>query len=792
MFRVSSSRIFAVSLLTVPLANMVSAQEQGTAGAPADKDIEIIEVTGKRADAAGISPKSTLVEGAFGGDKTLADIPRSVTPISSQLLEAAAINDLHDISKVAPNTYSAAGFGAPSLPTIRGQLGEIFQLGMRRQGGNNGLGIPLSFNSVAQVDVVRGVAPVIFGSTQRTGGFVNLQPKQAPLQATDNTVQLAAGRWNQYRAQLDVNQVLDSGKQGLRASVEVVREDSFYDYAGYDSDNLYLTWRWLPDSASELNLHAEFYDVDWTDNAGLNRPTQDLIDHGLYVQGQGVQPNGSTVPGAFAVVSPTGLVKIPRSQVYTDPLDINNAQTYLLFGDYQRELGDGWEFIQTAYFQHLQREEIAQNSFVEIIDGATTFETRSTWQREWTPGQISWFGANLRYNDVLGFSQFTTEADLPVDLTGPLSNRRIPLTASQKARLVQLRPGVWVSPGSQYDRDGDGAGDFNVSDTTDSTSYQFGIFAQHEQALNADWELQVGLRADWYDVSARDPIAPAGVTPARDSHSEWLYGAQSSLSYSLNPDSTFYLSANYTESTSNSMAGGTVLGADQQINPLNFATENEAIELGYKFAPAGSPWYLDAALFAQTRSLRNRDGSNSGIKNRGFESQLFYTQDALWLSMGYTYLDARYDESASFQDSRQVYDAFDNSRPDIVQGTGVGAPNFAFFPASSVRVQGQPDHTAAMALGYRLSPVWEVGGQLSYSGDYKLDYLNKVRIREQHTLNLFAELKLNNERTRIRLDIFNVTDQENWSPVFEGGYFGSTLVFPELPRHLEVTLTHRF
>ncbi|RUO70281.1 TonB-dependent receptor [Pseudidiomarina salinarum] len=792
MFRVRSSRLVFASLFAVPLVSAATAQEPPTADSAVGQDIEVIEVTGERRSVTGLSPKNNPVDGVFGGDKVLADIPRSVTPISSQLLEAAAINDLHDISKVAPNTYSAAGFGAPSLPTIRGQLGEIFQLGMRRQGGNNGLGIPLSFNSVAQVDVVRGVAPVILGSTQRTGGFVNLQPKQAQLQETDNIVQLSAGRWQQYRAQVDMNQVLDNGKQALRASVEVVREDSFYDYAGYDSDNIYLAWRWLPDASSELNLHAEFYDVDWTDNAGLNRPTQDLIDHGWYVQGQGVQPNGSTVPGAFAVVSPTGQVKIPRSQVYTDPLDINNAQTYLLFGDYQRDLGDGWEFTQTAYFQHLEREEIAQNSFVEIIDGATTFETRSTWQREWAPGQVSWFGGNLRYNDVLGFSQFTTEADLPVDLTGPLSNRRIPLTAAQKARLVELRPDVWVSPGTQYDIDGDGAGDFNLSDTTDSTSYQLGVFVQHEQPLSVDWLLQVGLRADWYDVTARDPIAPAGVTPAEDSHSEWLYGAQASLSYSLNPDSTFYLSTNYTESTSNSMAGGTVLGADQQINPLNFATENEAVELGYKYAPANSPWYLDAAVFEQTRSLRNRDGSNSGIKNRGFESQLFYTQDALWLSLGYTYLDARYDESASFQDSRQVYDAFDNSRPDIVQGTGVGAPNFAFFPASSARAQGQPDHTAAMALGYQLSEAWEVGGQLSYSGDYKLDYLNKVRIREQHTLNLFAQFLLNNDRTRIRLDVFNVTDQDNWSPVFEGGYFGSTLVFPELPRHFEVTLTQRF
>ncbi|XQF91824.1 TonB-dependent receptor plug domain-containing protein (plasmid) [Pseudoalteromonas espejiana] len=68
---------------------------------------------------------------------------------------------LQDVLAVSPNTYSASGFGAPSLPTIRGQLGELFQDGTRRQAGNNGFGVPLSFNSVEQIDVVKG-ASVLF------------------------------------------------------------------------------------------------------------------------------------------------------------------------------------------------------------------------------------------------------------------------------------------------------------------------------------------------------------------------------------------------------------------------------------------------------------------------------------------------------------------------------------------------------------------------------------------------------------------------------------------------------
>lgn len=758
---------------------------------PLPNNVEVIEVRGERTSGTQLSLKDQPSSSLFGGQQALADIARSVTPISAALIASAGMNDLHDIAKIAPNSFAAAGFGAPSLPTIRGQLGEVLQNGMRRQAGNNGLGLPLSFNSVGQLDVVRGVAPVILGSTQRSGGWVNLQAKRAPLDVGQGTATLQLGRWDAYRMQLDQSVVLEQGQRGARYSVESIRENSFYDYSEFSSDSLFVTYRWLLDSQSELNLYAEFYQVDWTDNAGFNRPTQALIDQGLYVQGQGRQPNGSIVPGPFALVTPSGLIELPRNQVYTDPDDINNAQTWLVYGDYQRQVSAGWSYRHDFMIQHLQREEIAQNSFVEIVDGASTVESRSTWQRDWNPQSSSWFGGGVRYHEVLGYSQFTTEADLPVDLSGPLSHRRIPLTPEQQARLVLLRPDVYVSPGSQYDVTGDGIGDFNLSDTTDSRSYQWSLFAQHRQQFNSGWTVEYGVRADWYDVAARDPIAPVGVIAAEDSHSQWLYLAQASASYKLSDDQRLYIAANYTESTSNSMAGGTVLGADQRINPLNFATENEALEVGYKYAPIGSPWYADVNWFYQTRSLRNRDGSNSGIKTQGLESQLFYQADSFWLSAGYSYLSARYDDSAAFQDARTVYDAFDTSRPDLVAGTGVGAPNFAAFPAASVRIQGLPDHQLSVAAGYQVHADLELGGQLSYHGDYKLDYLNTVRIREQHSLNLFAQWQASS-RLSARLDLLNVTDQDNWSPVFEGGYFGATLVFPELPRHAKLTMKYTF
>ncbi|MGO4890957.1 TonB-dependent receptor [Flavobacterium sp. W21_SRS_FM6] len=776
------SSLFILSSLSV--AMNVVAQEQAST-------IERVTVSGSNQSAFFMSPKDAVVDGPFGKDKGVTDIARTLTAISSDMLEKLSINDLQDVLTLVPNTYAATGFGTPSLPTIRGQLGEVFQQGMRRQAGNNGFGIPLSFNSVSQLDVVKGSPSVMLGTSQRNGGFVNLTNKVATLSGTDLKFQASAGSWAHYRGQLDVNTAIDEGKSGFRVSAELIDNNSYYDFSQYQSEDLYLAYRLLPDNQSSWDISVEYFDVDFTDNAGINRPTQNLIDHGLYITGQGVQPNGSLVPGPFAVVSPTGEVTIPRSAVLTDPDNINNAQTYILHSTYERQLNAQHTLTNRSYFQYLDREEIAQNSFVEIIDGAKSAQNRIEINSVWSEAQQTTWGLDIRFNDVLGYSQFTTEADLPIDLLGDLAQRRIALTNSQKARLVELRPGVFVSPGANYDVDGDGSLDFSLSDTTDSTTWQTGLFAQQDSDWNDRLSTTVGVRADYYDVSARDAIAPLGQLAASDSFSQWLYSGSLSARFTLNSETVSYATYSYNEATSNSMGGGTVLGAGNKINPLNFATENVLYELGLKYAPSASPWYADASVFEQTRSLRNRDGSNTGIVAKGFEAQMYYQGEVLWANLGYSYIDARFDESASAQDSQQVADAFDNSRPDIINGTGLGAPNFAGFAPSNQRVQGIPQQTISANAGWHVFDNWNVAGSAIYSKSYPLDYLATVLIRDQITINVNTSLQLT-DRSSVRLEVSNITDEKNWRPVFEGGYFGSTLVFPELPRHVQLSYTYHF
>ncbi|PQJ55156.1 TonB-dependent receptor [Psychrosphaera saromensis] len=756
-----------------------------------DESIEVIKVVGQVTKSQGLSVKDAKVDGPFGDGLALQDISRSLTPISSELIEQLNITTLQDVLAVSPNTYAASGFGAPSLPTIRGQLGELFQDGTRRQAGNNGFGVPLSFNSIEQIDVVKGAPTVLFGSSQRNGGFVNLHSKKASTYETKGKVSLSAGRWDQYRALVDYTAPIVKNQIGFRVSAEHIDNGSFYDFSSTKSDSLFLALNILPDDKSSWDINFELYQVEFTDNAGINRPTQALIDDGLYITGQGVQSNGSTVPAAGSIISPTGQVVIDRSNVLTDPDNLNDASTYLIHSIYKRELSDSLSVKNTSYFQHLEREGIAQNSFVEIIDAAHTAQNRTELAYQWNDKEQTILAFDVRYNDVLGYSQFTTEADLPIDLTGPISNRRIPLTVEQQARLVELRPGVFVSPGGQYDIDNDGVGDFNMSDTTDSTSWQTGLAIQHDSYWSEKLHINIGYRADFYDVHAQDPIAPQGQVAASDDINEVLHSFQISANYKINDDFTVYRVLSYNDATSNSMAGGNALNGDNVISEQNFATGNKLLELGLKYAPADNDWYADATIFNQRRSLRNRDGSNSGIDTNGFEAQVFYDSYPYWISAGYSYLHATYDNSTSAQDSAQVIDAFDNSRPDIVNGTSVGAPSYTVFAASNRTLQGMPPQSFSFNGNYSINAKWQVGFSGLYTKSYPLDFLATVNIRDQHTLSVNSSYSFS-PNTKLRLDVNNITNQENWRPVFEGGYFGATLVFPELPINAKLTLTHTF
>ena len=761
-------------------------------------------------------------EDLFGNRRPNIEHPRQISIISAEVLDLANVEEIRDLSRVSSNTFSPNTFGVASLPTIRGDLGEIFQNDMRRIGGNNGFGFPTSFNSVESIDIAKGPPSTRLGPTQRVGGHINLVTKKAHLNRFIGEASVSTGgfkdasAFDKQRLRLDIGGPIQTGVLGYRLSAEVVRDDEFHDFAETDSEAVYFTLGYQPKDDTRLDFSVEYFESDFPDIAGFNRPTQELIDNGRIITGtdprfdSGFSGLDAVINGG-AVISPTGTQKIDRNRVLNDPKDFATAEHWLVELGLEHQLNDQWRYISHFLFQDVSKVGIEQNSFVEILDTNHAFQNRTELAGDFETdlGGLTFqhqtrFGFDLRYQEVEGFSQFTTEADNPIDLTAPIETRRIPINdlSIQTPELLALRDqlvfldkfGVFVSPGANYDLNGDGAGDFRLSDTTDSEAFQVGIFIENDIQLAQRWSLLLGLRGDFYDVEAEDAAPPqavldAGLEPASDSRTEFNTSYNTSLRFKPVDNGNLYFTYNFVEATSNSMGGGFTLGANNKLAQENFNTESELFEVGAKFWFLDESLWVSGALYDQTRSLRNRDGSNSGVEAEGVELELGYQPSRrFFASFNASASDVRFDNSVAFQGTRAIVDAFDDSRPGIINGTAQGAPGFTAFEASNRRVPGLPQVMMSGFANYRFDNGLGLNLGAVYTDSYRLDFLNTVRIPDQITVN--AGVSFRTEHWEAKLDVLNLTDEENFAPNFNG-FFGSTLVFPEEPLNYLATFTYK-
>jgi outer membrane receptor for ferric coprogen and ferric-rhodotorulic acid len=132
----------------------------------------------------------------FGTNDNIVDVPRNVTIISRQQLSDISISSVLDFSKLTSSAYTTTNFGAPANPSIRGQTADLFINGVRGRITSNGNGLPLNFNSVESVNIVKGPATAVQGTSMYVGGFVDLITKRPYFDGFKGTVSVTIGSYS--------------------------------------------------------------------------------------------------------------------------------------------------------------------------------------------------------------------------------------------------------------------------------------------------------------------------------------------------------------------------------------------------------------------------------------------------------------------------------------------------------------------------------------------------------------------------------------------------------------------
>lgn len=245
-------------------------------------------VSGEYTDVIPTEPIGSVI--GFG--KTILETPRSVSVLSSELITDAGIENVEDLYRVAPSTYTNFRFGLQGGINVRNQAGDYYFRGIKKpdpQGNYRTI-----FTAFDSLDVVRGPASPIFGGG-RVGGYLNFNPKTARsadgkyLDKPEGKVSLNVGSWDKRVATLEYGGPV----KGLPGE----RKAGFY-YFGYleDSGSYYET------SFEKHFVNQIAFSADLTDswrletgmvaqlskgglNGGVNRVTDDFFNNGKYWSG---------------------------------------------------------------------------------------------------------------------------------------------------------------------------------------------------------------------------------------------------------------------------------------------------------------------------------------------------------------------------------------------------------------------------------------------------------------------------------------------------------------------------
>ena len=762
-----------------------------------------------------VLPTARPINSVYGTNMSVLDTPRNVTVISREQLDAISIKDPRDFSKLTTSSYTGSNFGAPTTPSIRGQIADTLVNGMRKGLSSNGNGLPLNFNSVESVNILKGPPSVMVGVSQYVGGYVDLITKKATFDRDKGALTVTVDSEGMQKAEIDQNIVISNE---LAMRVSLTGEDStdyYWDDYKRQTTAIYAALTWIPNENYTLELNTEYFKANYTDNWGINRPSDDLIDNRTYVTGIG------TRGGYKDTIETTGTTKIDRETRLHGDGDDSNGEYFSLQGIQTFTGNPDITIVNNSLFQFLDRDTYGSYQYSEVLKDNTRFENRTELRTDQHLAGLLHklnFGLSISYQDVWAANDYYHEPANAWDLANQSYSdigmtdsevygfNTFPISGEGSRGKLSSTPGstAYYNDSTSGLNTGWGNGDSNDSQTT-----TIGIFLQDQIELDENWLLLIGGRLDYVHVESEDPmfgdmirylreqnpgIDYSNVKRAKDTHDDFVPNFNAGLVYKLSDTKSLYANYNYSESIPAGIGGGVPLDIDtdtsSKLDEDGFDIKSELYEFGFKSTFLDNTLFYSAAVFYQTRTDQQSQGSDIEINASGFETELIYQPSRqLFVTAGYSYIDSTSNNGLSI--TQNPIDSVD-SNEGIYEYN-----NFAEFKDHDTRTPGLPRNIfnglvsynwtdqLSTTLGFIVtSPItlgYNVSGEHTSSGEA----ITSAEIPWQYSADF--GIKYETDRYAIKLSVLNLTDEENWGAV--NGLYGNDSIYAELPRRYELAAT---
>ena len=757
------------------------------------------------------------VGSVFGFDKTLTEIPRSASTISSDQIERFGITDIYGLVAQAPGTFTNSFFGVGGALDIRGQAGETYFRGVRRL--DNPGNYPTPIGASDRVDIVRGPASPIYGPS-KSGGYMNFVPKSARnngeyLAEPEGEIRYTGGSWDKSVLSASITGPGEIGGQqfGYTLYGEIEDSGSYYDNISTEQTIIQAAFETLLTENLRLEFGTMYHDYDGIQNGGWNRLTQDLIDNGTYVTGS-AQPldtdgDGQISPAEFDAVGPhsvfgafacggsvdpsgwtdacfqanygylaldpatVGTTKLDRRKTLAGEDDTLENEMITYYFDVIWEGADGLEIKNQMFYEAYENLNENSYGFSQFHD-SWVFENKLVISKPFEFEGLSvntQLSPSIRHTDFLHGDDFSYEYFHRVDLTqgyDPLSNR-----------LLSTESGL------NYDNYVEGEyTNLALAGLVDA-EFDFGL------------GLLLGLRYDTIDAeSAQDPTR---LLPFIVSDPDFVESASDTENgVSWNVSANYKLPGGFIPYVTVAEQSVVVAGQGAELAPSDLAggswfSATELTEVGIKGDFLDGRLYAAISYYDQKRTDRNIQSStvNQDIETDGIEAEVRWAvSDKLLLTGSYTsttVTNATYaaDGSAfSFFGAEDMTGVMDHSLHYGGQPIGL---NF-LSPDMATRA-GIPEELLTLTGTYSFDSGLSVSGSIVdvpsvYSGQSQVVELPGYTLVDLSASYEFGDWLL-------RASVKNATDEEYFRANFTE-LFGSTIVLPEKPRSFQASVIYKF
>jgi catecholate siderophore receptor len=764
----------------------VAAETAPAAPAPATADevvtLEKLEVSDVPIEK-NILPTSRPFNSVYGSDQNITEIPRNVTIISREQLSAIAIRDVRDFSKLTSSSYTKTNFGAPANPSIRGSYADLYQNGVRERITSNGNGMPIDFNAVESVNIVKGPGTAVQGTSSYVGGFADLITKRPYFDKARGEVTATIGSDDIRRWSLDYGAPIND-KFAYRVSYAGEDSEGYYENEYRKTQSVYSALTYKPSDKYELFLNAQFTYMEYTENWGINRPTQTLIDKHLYQTGVNSGAPVAVVPGAVIVAPnavgpdsqntatvdgngfvPGPLVKIDRRKRLLAPGDNSLARNAKLQGIQTFTLDPDTKIVNNNLLTYTNRETFSGYYYSEILD--PTISLQSRWEYQKKMDKLDYTGGlDFQYRNVKAYSDYGFEPANAWDITRDLSQINVYNSQAFQNSFIDgvgFIPGI--QPPSRFEVPGHKGRYFSTNnfggDGNESYSYAIAPFLQGDYKLTDKFTLLSGARADFLHVNTKIPL-----TGPEDSASVVNPSYNLSLVHKTTSKLSTYATYNFSKNTAGAEGNGggyipdanPATGVYGSLNKKSLQTPAELFELGAKYSALDGKLFLGGAVYEQKFTRRPPGNSGTEYVIKGLELEANYQPNKnFFATASYGLIDARV--SSTF---------------DLITFTGTG----------ETRVAGLPRNQFNTLVSY----TFDNGFGASLSGrlhsEMKNDNDGSVIIPWQYELD--ASVFYTYKNWSYRLAILNLTDEWNFSPPNEFYGKGSILLDPGIRGELSV------